>query len=129
LETITVKTAKPVEVIDITGVVERLVAESGVKEGMCLVFVPHATAAIILNENEPNLLEDYVKFFEQVAPKKNWAHNSIDNNAEAHLKSALFGQSKTIPISDKTLVRGTWQQILLCEFDGPRDRKVTIVCR
>jgi len=129
METFTVKTTKQIEIIDITGMVEQIVADSEIKEGICLVYVPHATAAVILNENEPNLCKDYVKFFEQFVPKGNWAHNAIDNNAEAHLKSAFFGPGKMIPIYGRSLLRGTWQQIMLCEFDGPRERKVIVICK
>lgn len=129
MEAFTVRTTKDREVIDITAKVERVVSESGVKEGSCLVFVPHATAAVILNEYEPNLEEDFLAFFEKAFPKWNWAHNKIDDNAEAHLASAMLGQGKTMPISGGRLVRGTWQNILLCEFDGPRERKVIVTCK
>ncbi|MBI5158705.1 YjbQ family protein [Candidatus Micrarchaeota archaeon] len=122
-----VQTRKQREVLNITERVEELVRESKLKEGVCLVFVPHATAGVIVNEFEPNITRDYLKFFEKIAPKNaEWEHNAIDDNAEAHLLSAFLGQGKTIPISEGKLVLGTWQRILLCELDGPRNRKVVV---
>lgn len=129
METFIVRTTKARELLDITDKVEALAAKSDIKEGTCLVFAPHATAAVILNERESNLEGDFLSFFDKIAPKGNYAHNKIDDNAEAHLLSSLFGQGKTLPISGGRLVRGTWQNILLCEFDGPRERKVIVVCR
>ena len=120
------QTSERVQVLDITSEVERAVGESGVREGVCLVFVPHATAGIILNEWEPRIASDYVRFFEELVPKGDWKHNSIDDNAEAHLKSALLNAGRMIPVSSGRTVRGTWQSILLCEFDGPRDRRVVV---
>lgn len=122
-----IQTRKQKEVIDITLRVEEIVRESKVKEGICLAFAPHATAAVIVNEFEPNIARDYLKFFEKIAPKNSgWEHNAIDDNAEAHLLSAFLGQGKTIPVSEGKLVLGTWQKILLCELDGPRNRKVAV---
>lgn len=129
METFTVRTTKGREIIDITAKVEKVVSGSGVKEGICLIFVPHATAALVLNEYEPNLEKDFLSFFGKSFPKGDWAHNRIDDNAEAHLASATLGQGKTLPISGSRLVRGTWQNILLCEFDGPRERKVVVNCK
>jgi len=121
-----VQTKQAKQVVDITQEVTSAVSESGVKEGFCLVFVPHATAGVILNEFEPNIASDYLKWLEEFFPKKNWAHNRIDDNAEAHLKSAIIGPGELIPVSGGRLVRGTWQSIILCEFDGPRDRRVVV---
>ena len=129
MERITIRTTKPMEVIDITDRVEQIVAKTGINEGICLVYVPHATSTVIINENESNLRKDFLKFFEQLVPKGNWAHNTIDDNAEAHLKSAFFGQGRVLPISNGKLARGTWQQIMLCEFDGPREREVIVLCK
>jgi secondary thiamine-phosphate synthase enzyme len=116
-----VKTNKSIEVIDITGQVEERI-----KDGKaCIVFTPHATAAIILNEFEPNIKSDYEEFFSKVA-KGNWKHNAIDNNAEAHLLSALISPSIVIPVEKGKLVLGTWQSIMLVELDGPRTRKIIV---
>ena len=129
METFTVRTSKQREIIDITAEVERAAAGSRIKEGICFIFVPHATAAVMLNEYEPNLEGDFLSFFDKIAPKGDYAHNRIDDNAEAHLLSSLFGQGKTLSIAAGSLIRGTWQNILLCEFDGPRERKVIVVCK
>lgn len=132
MATFTIKSSKNLEVINITSTVEEIVAKSGVKEGICLVFAPHATAAIIMNEDEPNLKSDFLYFFDlirQLVPHSSWAHNKIDDNTEAHLFSSFIGQSVAIPISNSRLVRGTWQEIQFVELDGPRERKVVVVCK
>lgn len=116
-----VSTNDAVEVIDITDEVEKRLGEGEA----CLVFTPHATAAIILNEFEPNIKSDYEKFFSRIA-KGNWKHNSIDNNAEAHLLSALISPSIVIPVEKGKLVLGTWQSIMLVELDGPRKRRIIV---
>ena len=116
-----VSTSRSVEVLDITSQVEERV-----KDGKaCLVFTPHATAAIIVNEFEPNIKSDYEEFFSRIA-KGNWKHNAIDNNAEAHLLSALLSPSIILPVKNGRLELGTWQSIMLVELDGPRKRKVIV---
>lgn len=102
--------------------------ESGIRNGICLVFVPHATAAIIANEYEPNIVSDYIELIRQVfKPDYEWRHNRIDNNAHAHLASAVIGPSRIFPVREGRIVRGTWQEILLVELDGPRPRRRVIV--
>jgi secondary thiamine-phosphate synthase enzyme len=115
------------ELIDVTDDVERVVEESDIEEGICLVFVPHATAAIVLNENETGLKSDLKKMLENWIPDENWQHNTIDNNATAHIASALIGQSRLIPIVNGKLALGTWQEIFLVELDGPRPHRKVIV--
>ena len=116
-----IKTSKSIEVVDITSEVGQRV-----KDGKaCIVFTPHATAAIIVNEFEPNIKSDYEEFFSKVA-KGNWKHNAIDNNAEAHLLSALLSPSIILPVKDGKLELGTWQSIMLVELDGPRKRKIIV---
>jgi secondary thiamine-phosphate synthase enzyme len=125
---IVVRTSKRREIINITRYLDDIVKESGVSEGVAVVFLPHATAAIIANEDEPLLSEDLYNFFEKLAPEKeDYEHNRIDNNADAHLLSSLFKQFYIFPIHDGKLVKGTWQELLLAEFDGPRTRRVVIV--
>jgi len=116
-----VETRKRVEVIDITEEVEKRVGQGNA----CLIFVPHATAAVIINEYEPNIKSDYEKFFSRLA-KGEWMHNSIDDNAEAHLLSALISPSLTVPTENGKLHLGTWQRIMLVELDGPRKRRVIV---
>lgn len=120
------QTSSQKELIDITGQVSAAVAKSGIRDGICLVYAPHATAGIIINEFEPNIRRDFESIFECLFPKEDWAHNRIDDNAEAHLKSGLIGCERTIPVENGSLLLGTWQRILLCEFDGPRERRVVV---
>ena len=121
-----IQTAGAKEILDITPSVAQAVAKSGAQDGICLIYVPHATAGIIINEFEPNIGSDYLSAFERLFPKGNWRHNEIDSNAEAHLKSAALGPGKCVPISGSRMVLGAWQRILLCEFDGPRKRRVIV---
>lgn len=123
-----IQTRKKTELIDITERVCSL-AEGKAKEGICLVYTPHTTAAIIINEFEPLLESDFLNVFEKLVPKGNYAHNSIDDNAEAHLKSGILGCERAIPIENGRLMLGTWQRIIFCEFDGPRSRKVIVRVR
>ena len=123
---IQISTKRNFEFVDITEKVEEIVRRSNVTSGICLVYAPHATAAIIINEFEPNLASDFEKLFERLIPRGNYSHNLIDDNAEAHLKSALFDSGKCIPIENGKLVLGTWQRIIFCEFDGPRSRRINV---
>ena len=116
-----VETRKAIEVIDITDEVEKFTG----KGSACLIYVPHATAALIVNEHEPNVKADYEEFFSKIA-KGNWRHNNIDNNAEAHLLSALISPSITVPLETGRMQLGTWQRIMLVELDGPRKRKIIV---
>jgi len=109
------------ELIDITQQVVEMVERSAVMEGICLVSSPHATAAILVNENEPRLVADILAKIEQLFPlSARYSHNSIDDNADAHLAAIFIANSKMFPISKRKLVRGTWQNIFLVELDGPR---------
>jgi secondary thiamine-phosphate synthase enzyme len=117
------------EVVDITSEVQRVVAESAVREGLCCVFTPHATAAITINENDDeNIGTDFVDALGKlVVEHDGWLHDRIDNNAAAHIKSALVGPSESIPIEDGRLLLGTWQNVFFCEFDGPRRQRGVVV--
>jgi secondary thiamine-phosphate synthase enzyme len=125
---IVINTKKRREVIDITEEVEKFVSESKINNGICLVYSKHATSAIIINENESGLLEDIIRKINEDYPiEKEWLHNRIDDNADAHLASTFIGPSVTIPIKDGKLCLGTWQSIFFLELDGPRiGRKVII---
>lgn len=123
----TLRTGKKEELVDITSEVEVIVSESKTKEGICLVYVPHATAAIIINENaDPNLCDDILKALNHIVPDLGYKHDRIDKNAIAHIKSAILGPSETIPVKNGQLQLGTWQGIALAEFDGPRQRRVIV---
>ena len=116
------------QLIDITSEVTRFVHESNVHEGICIISVPHATAAVIANEHENGLLNDMLARIEALFPKLGtYQHNAIDDNADAHVAAAFLGHGRTFPISDGALVRGTWQNIFLVELDGPRSRREVIM--
>lgn len=130
MEEFTIKSRKRIEVIDITRNVLSVVKKSGINEGICLVYVPHATAAITINENyDPNVCEDFMNALEKIAPRGIWKHDRIDGNGDAHIKAAIVGPSVVVPIKNSNLVLGTWQGIMFCEFDGPRERRVIVVCK
>lgn len=114
--------------MDVTDKLEDFIRNSRIKDGFCLIFAPHATAAIILNENEHGLLEDFKNKIKELFPKnENYKHNMIDSNAQAHLASGFINSGRILPIKNNNLVRGIWQNILFLEFDGPRiSRKVNI---
>jgi secondary thiamine-phosphate synthase enzyme len=115
------------QVLDITDEVKD--AASGVKSGLCSVYTPHATAAIAINENDdPNIGVDLMRALGKMVPEHDgWLHDRIDDNAAAHIKAAIVGPSETIPIVDGELALGTWQNVFLCEFDGPRASRRVIV--
>ena len=111
---------------DITAEVQAAVGRSGVQEGLCLVFCPHTTAGMALNENwDPDVQHDVGLGFDAIAPPRSDYQHS-EGNSPAHFKSILAGASQCVPISGGRLVLGTWQGIYLAEFDGPRRRKVMI---
>ena len=121
-----VRTAKAKDMVDITDRAAELIAKSKVMDGICLVYIPHATAGLILNEFEPNIKQDFESILERLFPPGNYKHNAIDDNAEAHLKSGIVGSSIALPITRGSLDLGTWQRIILCEFDGPKERRVIL---
>jgi secondary thiamine-phosphate synthase enzyme len=118
------KTSERRQLIDITEKVMDVVEQAGVSNGICVVSAPHATAAVIANENEHGLTRDILHKLGELFPESGtYAHNAIDDNADAHLASAFIGHSRTFPIANRRLVRGTWQNIFLVELDGPRSRR------
>ena len=126
-DTFEVSTSKRVDLINITERVEEAVEKSGVMDGICLVFAPHATAAVIVNEDERGLKEDIVRWLEENFPRDGkWRHNLVDDNASAHLASAFTSSCRVFPVKGGGLVRGTWQSIFLVEMDGPRRRRVVV---
>jgi secondary thiamine-phosphate synthase enzyme len=117
------------EVVDITEAVQRIVGESGVRDGQLAVYTPHATASVTVNENDdPNIGSDFLRALSKMVPEHDaWLHDRVDNNAAAHIKSALVGPSVVIPLIDGRLALGTWQNVFFCEFDGPRRERRIIV--
>jgi secondary thiamine-phosphate synthase enzyme len=127
---LTIRTRKTQEMLDITSQVSEIVRRSGVASGFCLVYVPHATAAIVINENaDPNVCEDILEALGRMVPEGAWRHDRVDNNAAAHIKATILGPSEAIPVREGNLRLGTWQSVMLVEFDGPRDRTVIVEVR
>jgi secondary thiamine-phosphate synthase enzyme len=114
--------------IDITDRVRTVVAESGVRDGLCCVYAHGATAAVMIQENwDASVPTDVVQLLRTLIPPGVWLHDRQDDNGDAHLKAGLVGPSETIPVIDGTLGLSRWQGIFLCEFDGPRrDRRVSV---
>ncbi|MBD3162068.1 MAG: YjbQ family protein [Candidatus Eisenbacteria bacterium] len=127
-ETLTVRTSRRRELLDLTDRVRDVVRKSGVAAGTCHVFVTGATAAIIVNENDdPQLLDDFMDAFDRLVPEGRWRHDRIDDNGAAHIKAAALGPGEILPIAAGDLALGRWQNIFLCEFDGPRGSRDVIV--
>lgn len=126
MEKIDVKTTSRNQMIDITAQVQELVKKSGLKNGLCFLFVPHTTAGITINEDaDPSVKKDILNKLSQFVPESaEYLHT--EGNADAHIKSTLVGCSQTVFIEKSELVLGTWQGIMFCEFDGPRNRKVIV---
>ena len=124
--TLQLETKARVEFKDITARLQKLVEDSAVQNGSCVVFTPHTTAAILINENDDSALQsDFDDFLKRLAPQgANYHHN--DGNCDAHLKAAVIGCSKTLLIEERRLVLGRWQGVFFCEFDGPRRRELKV---
>ncbi len=128
VRTFTISTSRRFEALKITHLVEQAVTESGIKDGLVIIHAPHATAAIVLNEYEPRIASDYLEWVKRyIPPGGGWRHDEIDDNAHAHIASAIIGSTRAIPLKDGRLLRGTWQEVILLEFDGPRSRRRIVV--
>ncbi|MGD8497354.1 MAG: secondary thiamine-phosphate synthase enzyme YjbQ [Chromatiales bacterium] len=127
-EIITLPTSRREQLIDITERVAAVVHGSGVANGVACLYVQGATAALMIQENwDESVQNDVVDLLQQLIPRGVWQHDRQDGNGDAHLKSGLVGPSETIPIVDGELALSRWQNIFVCEFDGPR-RERRIVC-
>ena len=126
IEEISVRTTSRVELVDITDKVEEVVSESKVESGVYMVYAPHTTAGITINENaDPSVVRDIIQKLNKLIPfDDNYSHG--EGNSAAHIKSSIIGASGSIIIQDGSLKLGTWQGIYFCEFDGPRTRKVWV---
>jgi secondary thiamine-phosphate synthase enzyme len=123
---IQVKTKARNELVDITSQVEKVVEASGVAEGICVLAVPHTTAAVTVNENaDPSVKADIIATLSELVPAGDRYHH-MEGNADAHIKAALVGPSETLLVKGGSLSLGTWQGVFFCEFDGPRTRRVVI---
>ncbi len=116
------------QIMDITETVEAIVGKSGIKEGFCLVYVPHTTASIIVLEADGAVEKDILNSLSAIVPKnKQYNHDpSAPGHGASHVKSAFLGPSRLFPVSEGCLKLGTWQHIAICEFDGPRERHVIV---
>ena len=127
MEKITVSTEKPQQIVDITGDVKKIVKKSKVNEGFCYVYTPHATCAVMINENwDKNIMLDILDSLSSMIPEGKWRHDKADNNGASHIKSSIIGPSEIVPVKNNELMLGRWQDIMLADFDGPRQREVFI---
>jgi secondary thiamine-phosphate synthase enzyme len=125
---IQIRTARRQALVDITAEVEELVNESGISEGLVSVYAQGATAAVMIQENwDDSIQEDVINFLTKFIPQGVWLHDRQDGNGDAHLKAGIVGPSETIPIADGKLALSQWQNIFFCEFDGPRQQR-SILC-
>ena len=126
METFTVRTPEREVLVDITDEVAEIVSSCGVEKGICIVFVPHTTAGVTINENaDPSVKTDITAYLRKLIPQ-NGGFRHMEGNSDAHIKASLMGFSQTILVDDHRLVLGTWQGICLAEFDGSRTRKVHV---
>ncbi len=128
-QTFRVKSEKKHEVLDITPQVLQAVERAGCRDGIVVVFTPHATAAVTVNENaDPNIGVDLMRALgKMVIEHDGWLHDKVDDNAAAHIKAAIVGPSVAIPVIEGKVALGTWQNVFLCEFDGPRRERRVLV--
>ncbi len=123
---LSVKSKTRTELIDITSQIQKAVRSSSVSEGICMLYVPHTTAAITINESaDPSVRKDILKVLNNIVP---WeaGYRHLEGNSPAHIKSTLVGASEWVAVENNRLVLGTWQGLFFCEFDGPRTRKVHV---
>jgi len=126
MKTVNVKTSRRVQLIDVTGEVKKAVSESGVESGVCIVFVPHTTAGVAINEGaDPSVARDIEKHLSKLVPEQG-GFTHAEGNSDSHIKTLITGSSESIIVEDGRPVLGTWQSVFFCEYDGPRSRKMHI---
>jgi len=126
MHTFRVKTHRRTQLIDVTDQVQKLVAASGVDDGICYVFVPHTTAAVTINEHfDPDVATDVEGAFDRLIPATG-PYRHAEGNSDSHIKAILVGATATLFIENSKLALGRWQGIFFCEFDGPRDRSMQV---
>jgi len=122
-----VHTSQRVEMVDITRLVEEAARNSALQEGLVNIYSRHSTSAVVINENEAGLVEDFLVALEKLVPTgAGYLHDRIDNNADSHIRGFLVGGSQTVPFQEGRMMLGTWQSIFFVELDGPRHRKLTV---
>ena len=125
---LTFSTDRLEDLVDITAEINEVISESGMDSGVCNIYVPHATSGVVVNENDdPNIIEDVLGILRKMAPRGSFLHDRIDGNGDAHVKSAIVGPSESVPFENRRLLLGTWQSVMLCEFDGPKYGRKVIV--
>ena len=125
-DTLTIRSGKRTDAIEITELVHQVVRESGVETGLCQVYVPHTTAGIFINENaDPDALRDILNTLDSLVPWEN-GYRHAEGNAAAHIKASLVGTSQTVPVRNGRLALGRWQGIYFADFDGPRERQFQV---
>ncbi|RKY99553.1 MAG: YjbQ family protein [Candidatus Hydrothermota bacterium] len=123
---IEIRTGQRMELIDITSRVREVVRKSGVKNGICVLYVPHTTAAVTVNENaDPSVRRDISRTLAKLVPA-GAGYEHLEGNADSHIKATMVGPSETLIIEDGDILLGTWQGVFFCEFDGPRRRRILI---
>jgi secondary thiamine-phosphate synthase enzyme len=126
MQTLRVKTGRRTQLVDVTAAVERVVKEAGVVTGVCYVYVPHTTAGVTINEHaDPDVAADLEGVFDRLVPHAGPYRHS-EGNTDSHAKAVMVGASQVIFVEDGGLLLGRWQGIFLCEFDGPRERKIFV---
>lgn len=126
MKEITIRSSERNEVIDVTNQVKAALKELRAKEGLCVVYVPHTTAGVMISENaDPDVSRDILEKLTEIAPYQN-RYRHTEGNSDAHIKSVLVGCSVTVPVRNGELAFGTWQGIFFCEFDGPRTRRAFV---
>jgi secondary thiamine-phosphate synthase enzyme len=126
MEVLKVRTDRRTQLLDVTVAVERAVAESGVATGVCYVFVPHTTAGVMINEHaDPDVATDLEGVFDRLVPHSG-PYRHAEGNTDSHAKAVMVGASQMIFVEKGKLALGTWQGVFLCEFDGPRERRIWV---
>lgn len=127
MERLQVKTSQHSEMVELTSQVQRLVSDSGVSNGSVIVYIPHTTAGVTINENaDPDVVHDMLKQLEVMVPWKQPFYQHMEGNSAAHVKASMMGSSATVLIENGRMVLGRWQGIWFCEFDGPRSREAFV---
>ena len=123
---ISIKSSSRSEMIDITSLIKNEVTKAGANQGLCVVYVPHTTAGVTINEGaDPSVCDDILNKLDRLIPRDE-GYRHMEGNSDSHIKASLMGSSVSVIIENNSLVLGTWQKIFFCEFDGPRSRSVNL---
>jgi secondary thiamine-phosphate synthase enzyme len=129
METFEIQTRQRTELVEVTHLVRQAAQHSGIRQGICVVYCPHTTAALTINENaDPDVVHDILAWLNRTIPQRQPDFQHGEGNSDAHIKSSLVGSSVTVLVEKGVLVLGHWQGIYFCEFDGPRTRRIHVQC-